>query len=174
MLSPFSYTDFLTRILKVLAIPIVRLPKRSLALLSDELIYQGHIPALRASLSAFTNALLTASPAIPGLDPTIVIPARRLHFTLGVMSLSSPPSTRADASNSNAAHTLEAAMTLLRELRPRIEALLAGRRASVRLDSMDIMPPERRDAERAHVMWVGPSQTDDGDLFRDVAGMSWH
>ena len=72
-----------------------------------------------------------------------------------------------------AAHTLEAAKTLLNDLRPRIAALLAGRRASVRLESMDIMPPERRDAERAHVMWVGPSQTEGGDLFRDVAGMSW-
>ena len=41
-------------------------------------------------MSSFTSALLSQSPPIAGLDASIVIPARRLHLTLGVMSLVLP------------------------------------------------------------------------------------
>ena len=45
-------------------------------------------------MSTFTDALLAAEPAIPGLDATVVVPARRMHFTLGVMSLDREGSRR--------------------------------------------------------------------------------
>lgn len=104
-------------------------------------------------MSAFTRALLQSRPAIPGLDDSIVIPARRLHLTLGVMSLAAGP-------QDSGGHTHAEAQALLNALRPRILALLADGggdgRLRVALRRIDIMPPERGDVERAHVMWAGP------------------
>ncbi|KAH9849437.1 AKAP7 2'5' RNA ligase-like domain-containing protein [Lenzites betulinus] len=110
----------------------------------------GQHAALRERMGAFTDALLGATPAIPGLDSTVVVPPRRLHFTLGVMSLDTQPESEQ--------RTLEKARAVLQVLRPRVLEALGGRRLSVRLDRMDVMRPERGDAERAHVMWVGPAQ----------------
>ncbi|KAI8986312.1 kinase A anchor protein [Trametes punicea] len=111
-------------------------------------------------MTTFTDALLAATPPIPGLDRTIVIPPRRLHFTLGVMSLDRDRDTPAVADapqTKKPRRTLEAAQRVLEELRPKIVEMLGQERLRVTLDSMDIMKPERGDQERAHVMWVGPS-----------------
>ncbi|OCH83916.1 hypothetical protein OBBRIDRAFT_799527 [Obba rivulosa] len=132
-------------------------------------------------MTAFTDALLQATPAIPGLDRSIVIPPRRLHLTLGVLSLdaqnpSSPSRSPSGVESSSAGQprtppaaratgrprTLEAARALLRDIRPRILDILAGVPLRVQLDSMDIMKPERGDLERAHVMWIGPSHEGEG------------
>ncbi|EIM84322.1 uncharacterized protein STEHIDRAFT_159005 [Stereum hirsutum FP-91666 SS1] len=51
----------------------------------------GHHEALRASISNFTSALLQSTPPITGFDKSIVISPRRLHLTLGVMSLAEDP-----------------------------------------------------------------------------------
>jgi len=115
-------------------------------------------------MEAFTNALLSAEPAIPGIDRSIIIPARRLHLTLGVMSLQSS-SRGAENSVSNNTQprppTLAYAISLLDQLKPQVMALLGQERLRVAFRSLDIMKPERRDLERAHVMWVGPSADDD-------------
>ncbi|KAI0738791.1 kinase A anchor protein [Daedaleopsis nitida] len=122
----------------------------------------GHNPAFRQTVSAFTDALLAADPPIPGLDASVVIPARRMHFTLGVMSLG------LDADNP--ARTIAAAARLLHDLCPRVHDLLRGEKLRVSLDAMDIMTPERGDDERAHVMWVGPGAGGAGiDKFKAVA-----
>ena len=115
---------------------------------------QGHNEALRDTVSEFTNALLDAKPAIPGLDATIVVPARRLHFTLGVMSLDLDEPSAAG----KAPRTLDAAKKLLREVKPKITELLGGNTFRVPLNSLDIMKPEAGDRARAHVMWVGPTE----------------
>ncbi|KAA1472261.1 hypothetical protein DENSPDRAFT_170707 [Dentipellis sp. KUC8613] len=103
----------------------------------------GHHVALRDTISAFTSELLACNPPIPGFDSSIVISPRRLHLTLGVMSLTDP-------------YGLGAARVLLASLRPQILQALGSSSLRVGLDMVDIMPPERGDANRAHVMFAGP------------------
>lgn len=121
-------------------------------------------------VSKFTDALLAASPAIPGLDSTIVIPARRLHFTLGVMSLDLEPAGTGLAPDSTRRlpRTLDAARGLLQEIKPKIAGLLCEEKLRVSLDSMDIMKPERGEQGRAHVMWIGPAYGERTRKFREV------
>ncbi|EKM59199.1 uncharacterized protein PHACADRAFT_191520 [Phanerochaete carnosa HHB-10118-sp] len=141
----------------------------------------GHHADLRERVSAFTRSLLDSAPAIPGLDESVVISPRRLHITLGVMSLSDalpdalpsrsgPASTQAGESASGTPRTVAAALALLRELRPRVQALLAGAPLRVALRHVDIMRPDRGDPERAHVMWAGPSlDSEDARHLKRVA-----
>ncbi|KAL6300641.1 hypothetical protein BKA93DRAFT_740086, partial [Sparassis latifolia] len=134
---------------------------------------QGHHRDLRDRMSAFTDALLAASPAIPGLDESIVIPARRLHFTLGVMALTDGASEPIDSSPSpspSTPRTLRTAAVLLEEIRPALLEMLDGARLRVALKSMDIVKPERQDLERAHVMWVRPSpRNEDFERLRKLS-----
>ncbi|PIL34754.1 hypothetical protein GSI_02541 [Ganoderma sinense ZZ0214-1] len=119
----------------------------------------GHNEALRDTVSEFTNALLDAKPSIPGLDASIVVPARRLHFTLGVMSLDlEETSAQGTAAAGKVPRTLDAAKELLREVKPKIMELLGEETFRVPLNSLDIMKPEGGDRARAHVMWVGPTE----------------
>ncbi|KAI0369480.1 hypothetical protein BV20DRAFT_968080 [Pilatotrama ljubarskyi] len=133
-------------------------------------------------MKTFTDALLAASPAIPGLDATVVIPPRRMHFTLGVMSLDLDEDAPATADVSQAPTqagqekprpTLEAAKQVLQELKPKIAEILGQEPLRVKLDRMDIMKPERRDDERAHVMWLGPAvDGESAKRLKRVAGES--
>ncbi|KAI0642816.1 kinase A anchor protein [Trametes meyenii] len=112
-------------------------------------------------LSAFTNALLGMTPAIPGLDATVVVPPRRMHLTLGVMSLDQPDAPE---------KTLQAAKRVLEEVQPKILETLGGRALRVKLERMDVMKPERGNQERAHVMWVGPAlETEEAGRLKTVA-----
>ena len=118
-------------------------------------------------MTGFTSALLQSAPAVAGLDRTIVIPARRLHLTLGVVSLDQPGSARANAPPP----TLAAARALLESLRPRVLQMLRGQRLRVGLERMDVLQPERGDASRAHVLFVGPVLGgEDGRRLRSVCG----
>ena len=152
---------------------------------------QGHHAELRDRMSAFTRSLLDTPPAIPGLDESIVISPRRLHITLGVMSLADadssprPQSARrapADAAQGQASgskpevapKTVDDALRLLAELKPRIKDLLAGEPLRVALRHVDIMKPDRGDLARAHVMWAGPPKDGaDAVRLRRVAGRSF-
>ncbi|KAI0056391.1 hypothetical protein BV25DRAFT_1832272 [Artomyces pyxidatus] len=102
-------------------------------------------------MSAFTSSLLASNPSIPGLERSIVISPRRLHLTLGVVSLS-----QAGSSPDAPPHTLEDASYLLHSLQPRVIEILRGQKLTVGLEIMDIMKPERGGHERAHVLYVGP------------------
>ena len=119
--------------------------------------FQGHHAGLRRRISGFTNGLLESDPAIPGLDETIIINPRRLHFTLGVMSLDSNDDSGTSGDGTRP-KTLESAARLLDELRPGIMKILEGEKLSVGLDVMDIMKQEGNDLEKAHVLWTGPGQ----------------
>ncbi|CAL1713815.1 unnamed protein product [Somion occarium] len=133
----------------------------------------GHHADLRQRISAFTTALLASDPAIPGLDETIIISPRRLHLTLGVMSLDlegpgpdpgpdPAPSAEGSSNNSNLRpKTLESATQLLNELKPKVTELLVGQKLRVGLKRINIMKPEHGDPDRAHVLWAGPDYNDE-------------
>ncbi|KAL7279549.1 hypothetical protein ACG7TL_005947 [Trametes sanguinea] len=120
----------------------------------------GHHARLRESMQTFTDRLLASTPPIPGLDRSIVIPPRRLHFTLGVMSLDvdkdGPANSEAPAAEGRPRRTLDAAKRVLDELKPRIAEILRGEKL--------------RDQERANVMWVGPSL--DGESARQLKAVA--
>lgn len=121
---------------------------------------------------AFTSSLLTSDPEITGLDSSIVIPPRRLHLTLGVMSLTDPAQPSYPAvGNETPPKTLAAAIALLNALRPRIIGLLQNSPLRVALNRVDIMRPDRGDIEQAHVMWAGPSlANEDARRLKRVSG----
>lgn len=126
-------------------------------------------------MSAFTRTLLDSLPAIPGLDESIVIAPRRLHITLGVMSLidSSEELALSPSPSAEPPKSVSAALALLAALKPRIRELLAGAPLRVALRHVDIMKPDRGDLARAHVLWAGPSsEGEDMARLRSVAGQS--
>ncbi|KAH7907101.1 kinase A anchor protein [Hygrophoropsis aurantiaca] len=117
----------------------------------------GHHPLLRDSISSFTDGLLNASPRIPGLDQSIVIPPRRLHFTLGVMSLTDAVDNSNDDTTHSEAKTLPEALSLLSTLKPRIIEMMQGDSIFAPLNLMNIMKPDDGNPDNAHVLWLGPS-----------------
>ncbi|KAH0832401.1 hypothetical protein J3R83DRAFT_13435 [Lanmaoa asiatica] len=147
-----------TGFLKVLSLPI------------------GHHVLLQKSVSSFTSGLLETTPMLPGLDRTVVIPPRRLHLTLGVMSLedSEASSIAFESQAINARKTLSEALSLLSSLRPQVSELLCGAPLKVPLQMMDIMPPDGGDPDKAHVLWFGPSlENEDAQRLREVGGEWW-
>ncbi|KAH9913435.1 AKAP7 2'5' RNA ligase-like domain-containing protein [Fomitopsis serialis] len=132
----------------------------------------GHHADLQKTISSFTDALLAADPAITGLDPSVVVPARRLHFTLGVMSLqknangeqsgATAASDGAEQSSPTQKPTLASAIAHLESLKPDIIELLAGQKLHVELGLMDIIRGGKGSFNRANVMWVGPPE--DGEF----------
>lgn len=126
-------------------------------------ILQGHHADLRRRMSAFTSALLNTEPAIPGLDSSIVISARRMHLTLGVMSLtdrrnSSIAPSRSHDLDGTPPRELETALRILSGLKPKIVDCLSGGELKVALKRVDIMKPDRGSLEKAHVFWTGPPE----------------
>jgi hypothetical protein len=107
-----------------------------------------------------------------------VINPRRLHLTLGVMTLASSqpssqpqpsPSSHGDREDSEAATVdLARASTLLNSLAPRIRALLADNPLRIPLGRLAIM---QSDPARAHVLYVDPDlRSPDGRRLRAVCG----
>lgn len=154
---------------------------------------------LRSAASDFTSSLLASDPPVDGLDDSIIIPSRRLHLTLGVMSLednqeqadSSSPSTviyppSLETPNTlitNTPSTLASALALLNSLRPTLLQMLERRPLLVPLESIDIMKPgrsaERRskdDPMNAHILFAGPlpsNESEDLKRLREICS-KWH
>ncbi|KIK91414.1 hypothetical protein PAXRUDRAFT_830864 [Paxillus rubicundulus Ve08.2h10] len=131
----------------------------------------GHHTPLQEAVSSFTNRLLQTTPALPGLDRSIVVAPRRLHLTFGVMSLVESESSNAAPDNdpSDTRKTLSQALSHLETLRPQIAKILSGKRLSVPLRMMDIMQPDQGNPDNAHVLWLGPSsETEDARRLRRV------
>ena len=131
----------------------------------------GHHPELRDAVSALTSSWLAHDPPIEGLDPTIVINPRRLHLTLGVMTLASSQPSQSNHDRDRDRETtvdLAGATTLLASLAPRIRAVLANNPLRIPLGRLAIMQP---DPARAHVLYVDPDlRSPDGRRLRAVCG----
>ncbi|KAF9237987.1 kinase A anchor protein [Melanogaster broomeanus] len=134
----------------------------------------GHHISLQRYVSSFTKGLLETTPTLPGLDQSIVVAPRRLHLTLGIMSLVDPEQSNSDPNNesSNSRKTLPEALSLLSSLRPLIMEMLCGNCLSVPLEVVNIMQPDGGDPDKAHVLWVGPSlETEEGQRLMKVGEM---
>ncbi|KAG2081773.1 kinase A anchor protein [Suillus cothurnatus] len=122
----------------------------------------GHHVQLQESVKSFTDGLLNCKPALPGVDRGIVIAPRRLHLTLGVMTL--------ENSLASSGRTLADAQALLGILRIRVMELLDGHSLCIPLTEMNIMNPDRGNADNAHVLWLGPSMdTEDAQRLKSVS-----
>ncbi|KAJ3739620.1 kinase A anchor protein [Lentinula raphanica] len=126
---------------------------------------QGHHPALQEKMSKFNSSLLQGS--VEGLDPSILIKPRKLHFTLGVMSLSpsdqirrtfeSQSESKPNTFSSSNPKTVESALGLLRSLQPQLIALCeTGKQGRLEVSLERAGAFETR--EGARVMWVSPRE----------------
>jgi len=126
-------------------------------------------------MGRFGQCLLNeTNPRISGLNESVLIHPRRLHFTLGVMSLASaPPSTNPEQATGSMgqSRTIDDAIRLLESLKPRLDELLRvsvsgpadqAQKTRVTLNSMDVMKLEKDGA--AHVLWVGPKDGNSKDI----------
>ena len=122
----------------------------------------GHHAGLRSAVQGLTTSWLAHDPPIDGLDPSIVVQPRRLHLTLGVMTLAAEQ----DEENT---HSLAGATQLLAELAPRVRAALGRAPLRVPLGRLAVMQP---DPTRAHVLYAEPDLSSaDGRRLRAVCGM---
>jgi activating signal cointegrator complex subunit 1 len=134
----------------------------------------GHHPELRNAMSALTSSWLEHEPPIEGLDPSIVVHPRRLHLTLGVMTLAPAPapdpnpSSEGQERGTRGTSDLAGATALLESLAPRIRTVLAQSPLRVPLGRLAIMQSE---PERAHVLYAEPDvRSPDGRRLRAVCG----
>ncbi|KAL0953332.1 hypothetical protein HGRIS_004577 [Hohenbuehelia grisea] len=142
----------------------------------------GHHSQLREKLQKFRAALLTSDPPIRGLEPKIAVDPRRIHFTLGVMTLESAPETQPSAGPEGTADapieeavsgtqsspvlppkTVQSALALLETLKPAISNILKDGLEdqdatkpplSVSLTTLDVLKPDKRGG--ANVLCLGP------------------
>lgn len=116
-------------------------------------VLQGHHPELRDRIREFHRKLLRPGDVtIEGLDKSILVDPRRLHFTIGVMALASTDSAQSDTPESPQ-RTLSEATSLLQSLGPEIDAI-AREPIALSLDKMGVLKTQR---QQAGVLYVGPS-----------------
>ncbi|KLO11112.1 hypothetical protein SCHPADRAFT_791928, partial [Schizopora paradoxa] len=137
--------------------------------------------SLQRTLSSFTSSLLASDPPIEGLDASIVVPARRVHITLGVMSLVdellvdggggtmelTSEETLKEKEMTKPTPTLSSAIAFLQALRPRILEKLEGGKALVPLERIDVMKNgsgRGKGKEMAHVLYAAPAEDEDAVL----------
>ncbi|KAI0032919.1 kinase A anchor protein, partial [Vararia minispora EC-137] len=137
-------------------------------------LVKGHHADLRARIDTLTSGLLASDPPIVGLDPSVIVQPRRLHFTLGTLSLDSPAFSATASSSQEATqlNTLEHASALLQAVQPRIIKLLAGRPLRIGLETIDMLQPERQRQGMAHVLVLCPDpKSDNGQRLRAVCDL---
>ncbi len=100
-------------------------------------------------------------------------------MTLGMMSLGNDTAPVPAASEgkpgteTDKPPTLAEAVAFLQQLRPRVLELLSGKDLVVPSKQIAIMPPERGDLSKAHVLWAGPSYGDvESQRLKTVSGWS--
>ncbi|KAJ7140848.1 kinase A anchor protein [Mycena epipterygia] len=118
----------------------------------------GHHPELRKRIHEFHQKLLPSGDAatvdnvvIDGLDHSILVDPRRLHFTIGVMALSANSPQSVDPETSRG-RTLAEAIALLHSLAPEINEI-THQPVLLSLDKMGVLKTKR---QQAGVLYVGP------------------
>jgi activating signal cointegrator complex subunit 1 len=108
---------------------------------------------LRERVTRFTDALVNATPPIPGIDRSIMVDPRRLSIPLVRMSLDD--------------ETLPKAKDALTALRPQVLDIIAALntgssnvRLRAPLTQIRVTRPYRNDIRHAHVMFAGASRSD--------------
>ncbi|KAE9408026.1 hypothetical protein BT96DRAFT_933040 [Gymnopus androsaceus JB14] len=130
------------------------------------LTWKGHHLDLQEKVTRFHSSLLKGS--VEGIDLSILIKPRRLHFTLGVMSLSSssnghPRGSNRDSANpsSSSAHTVESALELLRSLQPQLSMLCSiGKTGSLQASLEKVGTFGTNKGSR--VLWASPREDEEG------------
>lgn len=122
----------------------------------------GHHPELRKLVHEFHEKVLptrvTSSDivTIEGLDKSILVDPRRLHFTIGVLTLPAD-SPQQDVSSAYKSRTLSDAIALLRSLGPEISEI-TRQPILLSLDKMGVLKTKRQEAG---VLYVGPGDEKD-------------
>ncbi|KAJ7070127.1 kinase A anchor protein [Mycena amicta] len=124
----------------------------------------GHHPELRDRVRALHEKIVPSGPdsticAIEGIDKSILVDPRRLHFTLGVMALSTKDSEEPEAEDSETPRkrTLTEAIALLQSLVPTVNEITQQQPLRISLDNMGVLKTKR---EQAGVLYLGPSSGD--------------
>ncbi|KAJ7034068.1 kinase A anchor protein [Mycena alexandri] len=120
----------------------------------------GQHAELRDKIKEFHRRLLPPSdivPVIEGLDQSILVDPRRLHLTIGVMTLSAVESQQPDAPDTRKVRTIAEAIALLHSLAPEINAI-TREPVVVALDKMGVMKTQR---QQAGVLYLGPGDETD-------------
>ncbi|KAJ7750926.1 AKAP7 2'5' RNA ligase-like domain-containing protein [Mycena maculata] len=117
----------------------------------------GQHPELRERIRAFHQKVLPSvstaeTTVIEGLDKSILVDPRRLHFTIGVMTLSSDDKLKSDVGDLPEARTLPEAIALLQALGPEINEI-AREPVVLSLDKMGVLKTQR---QQAGVLYIGP------------------
>ncbi|KAJ6594810.1 kinase A anchor protein [Mycena capillaripes] len=124
----------------------------------------GHHPELRDRIKEFHQKLLPAGDAatvIEGLDKSILVDPRRLHFTIGIMALTSADPPKSDTPETSQ-RTVWEAIALLQSLGPEIDAI-TREPVLLTLDKMGVLKTQRR---QAGVLYVGPSDETSEDTLK--------
>ncbi|GJJ15351.1 hypothetical protein Clacol_009627 [Clathrus columnatus] len=125
----------------------------------------GHDSGLHRRWTQISQALINASPAIPGIDRSVIIKPEGLHVTLGIMNLRDDRENhrRGSGNTSSQLHSVQDALALLKTLQAPIQELMkrdtnANPVLYFPMDQLDIMRNGRnRNSEHGHVLWAGPN-----------------
>ncbi|KAJ7159062.1 kinase A anchor protein [Mycena crocata] len=115
----------------------------------------GHHPELRERIRELHQKVLPSGDVavdIEGLDKSILVDPRRLHFTIGVMTLSSEDSPSPETQITDR-KTLAEAIALLHSLAPEIKKI-TQELVMLSLDEMGVLKTKRK---QAGVLYLGPS-----------------
>ncbi|KAJ7229991.1 kinase A anchor protein [Mycena pura] len=113
--------------------------------------YKGQHPELRKRIKDFQQKILCSANEIQGLDQSILVDPRRLHFTIGVMALSTTESP--DNPDAPQSRTISEAIALLYSLAPEINQI-TRQPVLLTLDKMGVLKTK---GQQAGVLYVGPS-----------------
>ncbi|KAJ7429387.1 AKAP7 2'5' RNA ligase-like domain-containing protein [Mycena galericulata] len=123
----------------------------------------GHHPELRTRILEFHQKVLpSGDPIIEGLDQSILVDPRRLHFTLGVMALSSEDESKSGNAMEPKGKTLSEAVALLHALGPEIREV-TQQPLVLSLDKMGVLKTQR---QQAGVLYIGPGDENNDNTIK--------
>ncbi|CAK5279014.1 unnamed protein product [Mycena citricolor] len=120
----------------------------------------GHHADLRTRVSHLHARIKAHAPPIVGIDPSILVDPRRLHFTLGVMTLVDADRAAPSGADEPTAptKTVAEALALLRSLKTQVAEISAGGLLALPLDHMGVLKTHH---EEAGVLYVAPKDEEE-------------